>query len=172
VQAHLANVPPIFIAAGQHKPDTEGLPFRLSHAGYDYESLRQLGNAAMQGNLAPKANDGFADEIFLPPQGAAACIVHSLQELTVRRVLLRKEILPIRLMRIGLGMARHWLGSIVSTKGRESIRVRNRKMPGGIHGPEVRSVARKLGVEVGVSIRERDFNLVEIRPHQHRSSSE
>jgi len=169
IQAHLGQVPPIFIVAGQHKPDSESLPFRLSHPGRDYDALRQLCIDALEGELAPKANDDFADEIFLPKEGAAERIVHSLQALQVQSDLPVRDALPLRVIRIGLGVARHWLGSLVRTKGRQGIRVRDRKLPGGLHGSEVKMVARKLGVDGGVSFCECDFNLVKIRPVQDAS---
>lgn len=162
VQAGFAGVPAIYVLAGGSTPKKSTLPYRMSHIASNRSDLLRLASDAFNGTLPLKTDNRTLDEIRIEPELASEIIARELE------LLATPPEPPFRLpaMRSAFRML---VGRLDEIRTRRKIGLSkrrltkiNRKIPGGIHEPEVSKIAVRLGRASNLSIREVDFNAIEI----------
>ncbi|KAB2928681.1 MAG: hypothetical protein F9K30_00565 [Dechloromonas sp.] len=162
VQAYFSDIPSIYILDAHASPKTATLPFQMSHAAANYDELVTLSRAAMEGSLHRQDDVHAQEHVFTEPALATERIVTELEHLQAAGEP------PYRPSKLGAiaqllqGRFVEWRAATGIGLSKRRVARMNRKLPGGIHAPEISRIAAGLDVVEGVSIREIAFNAIEI----------
>lgn len=160
VQAYCSGIPSIYILGQSSKPKTNSLTYNLSYIGSNYEITRKLAGEAFLGRLGIKPNPGLISEILIQKKLASTSIVEELEKFCIKPELPLQQSNYVTLRRYLRGRFVELIIGIGGRIGR--LALMQRKVSGGIHGNEVRSIALGLFPKQEVIIREVSFNAVMI----------
>ena len=162
VQAYFSDIPSIYILDAHASPKTETLAFQTSHAAASYDELVALARAAMDGSLHRQDDVHARQHVFTEPALATECIVSELERLQVGDEPRYRPSMAGAIAQLLQGRFVEWRAATgIGLSKRRAARM-NRKLPGGIHAPEVSRMAASLAIVDGASIREIAFNTIEI----------
>lgn len=162
VQAYFSGIPSIYILGGNSEPKIETLTYSLSYIASDYVTTRKLAGELFLGKLGIKPNAVSLSEIHIGEKLACTSIVEELEKFCNESELPFQQSNYVTFLRYIRGRLEEFRAITGIGMGKVHSATMQRKIPGGIHANEIRSIVSDLYLKKEMTIREVSFNAVMI----------